>query len=75
MIVTIDSVADKVLYFLSKLKDDVKIVKNKDINNNIDIETISKNDKDYDLYLKAKEARKNGEKKYPLDSIISEYIW
>ncbi len=78
MIATIDiknSVTDKILYFLNNLKDDVKIVKDKTVNKkNADIEAISKDDEDYNLYLKAKEARKNGEKKYPLDLIISEYI-
>ena len=41
-----DSALDKVLYLLENLKSDVKIV-NTSNNNILDIESISKTDKDY----------------------------
>ncbi len=77
MIVTIDikdSVADKILYFLHNFKDDVKIIKNKTLECDLDIEPIGKDDEDYELFLKAKEGRKNGEKIYSLDEIMKEYL-
>ena len=60
-----DSVADKVIYLLNNLKNDVKILNS--------IEKIDKNDSDYNYILDARKARLNGEKVYNLEDVIKEF--
>ena len=62
-----DSVADKVIYLLDNLKEDVKILNS--------IEKIDKNDLDYNYILDARKARINGEKVYNLEDVIKEFEW
>ncbi len=60
-----DSVADKILYFLENLKDDIKIIKK--VDNTIepcDIEVIEKSDPDYQIILKGREDRKKHPENY-----------
>jgi len=61
-----DNVADKILYLLEQIQDIQIITPN--------IETISKEDEDYQDILKARENRKNGEKLYSLDEIKKEFL-
>ena len=61
-----DNVADKILYLLEQIQDIQIITPN--------IETISKENEDYQDILKARENRKNGEKLYSLDEIKKEFL-
>jgi len=73
MIVTIDikdSVADKILYFLHNFKDDVKIIKNKTLECDLDIEPIGKDEEDYKLFM---EAKKDREGIKSIDELLREY--
>ena len=66
-----DSAYEKMVYFLNNfMKDDVKIIKT---SNEIVLESISKDDPDYKYVLKAREARKNGEKSYLIDDVMKEF--
>jgi len=65
-----DSVADKILYFLENFKNDVKIIKKHTINNDLDIEPLSKDELDYQIILKAREERA----KYPQNYIAEDDI-
>jgi len=58
-----DSAIDKIMYILDNLKADVKIIKKVDTNS-LDIETISKDDSDYQIILNARDDRKNNPKNY-----------
>ncbi len=73
MILTIeikDSVADKVIYFLRHLKDDVTILeRDEDIN----VEIIKEDDLDFAYIKNARVKREKGEKLYSLDEVIKEF--
>jgi len=58
-----DAVADKVLYLLESLKSDIQIIK-KQPTSPIEIDTISKDDSDYDDVLKARKERANHPEAY-----------
>jgi hypothetical protein len=58
-----DSALDKVLYLLENLKSDVKIVSTFN-DNTLDIETISKNDKDYKHLIFGRKERKENPENY-----------
>jgi hypothetical protein len=58
-----DSALDKILYFLENLKSDVTII-SKQTNTSLDIEQISKNDKDYKYIIEGREERKNNPQNY-----------
>ena len=78
MLLTIDikeSAVEQMMNFLKNLKDDVKIVSKKMIDNHeqLDIEFIDENDPDFKYILEAREARKNGDKIYSLDEVIKEF--
>ena len=62
---------EHLIYFISKIGNDIEIIKD-EIINPLDIETIGKDEEDYQLYLSAKERRKNGEKTYSIDDIIED---
>ena len=63
-----DSALDKVLYLLENLKSDVKIVNTS--NNTLDIESISKSDKDYNhIVFGRKERIENPENYGTLDDV------
>lgn len=57
-----DSALDKVLYLLENLKSDVKIISTS--NNILDIESISKNDKDYKHIVFGRKERKENPENY-----------
>jgi hypothetical protein len=64
-----DSALDKVLYLLENLKSDVKIVSTSN-NNILDIESISKSDKDYNnIVFGRKERIENPENYSTLDDV------
>ena len=65
-----DNVADKILYFLENFKNDVKIIKQHPINNDLDIEPLSKDELDYQIIVKAREERS----KYPQNYIAEDDI-
>ena len=79
MLLTIDikeSAVEQMMNFLKNLKDDVKIVSKKMVDNHeqLDIEFIDENDPDFKyILLESREARKNGEKIYSLDEVIKEF--
>jgi len=78
MLLTIDikeSAVEQMMNFLKNLKDDVKIVSKKMVDNyeQLDIEFIDENDPDFKYILESREARKNGEKIYSLDEVIKEF--
>lgn len=67
-----NSIAEKVLWFLEHLKNDgvdIEITENQ----TLEIESIDKNDPDYDYFLEAKEARLKGEKTYSINEVIKEF--
>ncbi len=73
MILTIDikdSVADKVLYFLKHLKDDITILESDE---DINIEAIKEDDPDFAYIKDARARREEGEKLYDLDEIIKDF--
>jgi hypothetical protein len=63
-----DSAFDKIIYFLSHLGDDVKVVNTLDQN----IEAIEPADSDYAFIMDARLRRADGEKCYSLDEITKE---
>ena len=63
-----DSAFDKIIYFLSHLQDDVRVISTLDKN----IEAIGLNDQDYGYIADAKARRADGEKCYSLDEIAKE---
>lgn len=65
-----DEAYEHLMYFISNIKD-IEIIADDFLEN---IELIDKDDEDYELFLKAKEGRKNGEKVYSLDEIMKEYL-
>jgi hypothetical protein len=66
-----DSVAEKILWFLNHFNNDSVSVKI--IDDALDIEQIDPNDPDYQHFLDAKEARKNGEQSFAIDDVMKEF--
>jgi hypothetical protein len=67
MLLTIDikdNIADKILYFLNSFKDDIKIIDSKTDNQSLEIESIEKNESDYQIILKARKERKTHSENY-----------
>ena len=58
-----ESALDKIMYLLDNLKSDVKIIRKVDIDS-LDIEALSKDDKDYKYILEGREERKNNPQNY-----------
>jgi hypothetical protein len=58
-----ESALDKIMYLLDNLKPDVKIIRKVDTNS-LDIEALSKDDKDYKYILEGREERKNNPQNY-----------
>jgi len=72
MLLTIDikdSAIDKIMYLLENLKDDVIIVQ-KNENKFSDIETIQKNDADYQYIIKGRKERKKHPENYLAEDVI-----
>ena len=61
------NIANEIMKFLNNFKNKIDV-------ETLDIETISKDDEDYNYFLDAKEARQNGEKLYSLEEVMAEMI-
>ncbi len=63
---------EHLIYFISKIGNDIEIVKD-EIIKPLDIENITKDEEDYQLYLEAKQRREDGEKSYSLDAVLKDF--
>jgi len=65
-----DNAVSQVMYLLKNLQKDVKII---DSDFGMDIEKIQEDDPDFQYIIDARNARKNGERTYSLDEIMTEF--